>query len=81
MIDYSPFPAYTLPITTLFVDIGGVLLTNGCGLASHQPATTTFALDWAEIEQQHPAFSTCELGQLSLADLLRRVVFYRPHLF
>ena len=35
MIDYSPFPAYTLPITTLFVDIGGVLLTNGCGLRAN----------------------------------------------
>ena len=69
MPDYSPSSAPTLPVTTLFVDIGGVLLSNGWGLASHQPAATTFGLDGAEMEQRyHLTFSTYELRHLSLAD-------------
>ena len=45
MIDSSSLPA--LPITTLFVDIGGVLLTNGWTLASRQLAAATFGRDAA----------------------------------
>ena len=79
MTDYLPPP---LPITTLFVDIGGVLLSNGWGLASRQLAATTFGLDGAEMEKRHHlAFSTYELGHLSLADYLRYLVFYQPRSF
>ena len=70
------------PITTLFVDIGGVLLTNGWTLASRQLAAATFGLDAAEMEQRHHLlFSTYELGRLSLADYLDQVVFYQPRSF
>jgi len=79
---YSPSSAPTLPITTLFVDIGGVLLSNGWGLASRQLAAITFGLDGAEMEQRHQLnFSTYELGHLSLADYLHQVVFYQPRSF
>ncbi|AMJ66006.1 HAD-IA family hydrolase [Hymenobacter sp. PAMC 26628] len=81
MTEPSP-PARALPITTLFVDIGGVLLSNGWGLASRQLAATTFGLDGAEVERRHQlVFSTYELGHLSLADYLRQVVFYRSRSF
>jgi putative hydrolase of the HAD superfamily len=80
MSDSSALPA--LPITTLFVDIGGVLLSPGWGSDSRQLAAATFGLEAAEMEQRHHLlFSTYELGRLSLADYLRQVVFYRPRTF
>lgn len=70
------------PITTLFLDIGGVLLSKGWGHLSRQLAAATFELDWPEIEARHQLlFSTYELGHLSLADYLRQVVFYQPRSF
>ncbi|MDQ2794654.1 MAG: HAD-IA family hydrolase [Bacteroidota bacterium] len=76
----SSLPA--LPITTLFADVGGVLLSNGWGLASRQLAAAAFGLDAAEMElRHHLLFSTYELGRLRLADYLRLVVFYRPRSF
>ena len=80
MTDSSSLPA--LPITTLFVDIGGVLLTNGWTQASRQLAAATFELDAAEMEERHHVlFGTYELGHLRLADYLRQVVFHRPRSF
>jgi putative hydrolase of the HAD superfamily len=82
MTDDSPPSARARPITTLFVDIGGVLLSNGWGHASRQLAATTFGLNTAELEQRHQlVFSTYELGHLSLADYLWHVVFYQPRSF
>jgi len=82
MADSSPPSARALPITTLFVDIGGVLLGPGWGHVSRQLAATTFGLDAADMEQRHHLFfSTYELGRLSLADYLRQVVFCRPRSF
>ncbi len=82
MTDSSALPARSLPVTTLFVDIGGVLLSNGWGVASRQLAAETFGLDAAEMEARHHLFfSTYELGRLSLADYLRQAVFYQPRSF
>ncbi|AMR25568.1 hydrolase (plasmid) [Hymenobacter psoromatis] len=82
MADSSPPPARALPITTLFVDVGDVLLSPGWGHVSRQLAAKTFGLDAAEMEQRHHLmFSTYELGRLSLADYLRQVVFDRPRSF
>ncbi|TDN38800.1 HAD family phosphatase [Hymenobacter sp. UV11] len=82
MTDSSPSPARARPITTLFVDIGGVLLGPGWGHVSRRLAADTFGLDAAEMQQRHHLlFSTYELGRLSLADYLRQVVFYRPRSF
>jgi len=80
MIDSSSLPA--LPITTLVLDIGGVLLSNGWTLTSRQLAATTLDLDAAEMEARyHVIFGTYELGHLRLADYLRQVVFHRPRPF
>jgi putative hydrolase of the HAD superfamily len=82
MTDSSSLRPAALPITTLFLDIGGVLLTNGWTHASRQLAAITFGLDAAEMEQRHHLlFSTYELGHLSLANYLEQVVFYRPRSF
>lgn len=69
-------------ITTLFWDVGGVVLTNGWDRASRRRATETFELDWDDFEERHelvmPAFET---GQLKLEEYLERTVFYRPRPF
>lgn len=69
-------------ITTLFLDIGGVLLTNGWDRNSRKRAAQQFGLDDEELsERHHLTFDTYEEGKLSLDDYLRRVVFYQPRPF
>ena len=41
------------PICTLFVDIGGVLLTDGWGRHARKRAMTHFKLESAEMEDRH----------------------------
>jgi putative hydrolase of the HAD superfamily len=69
-------------ITTLFLDIGGVLLTNGWGHESRQLATETFGLNLAELDTRHRlTFDTYETGKLTLEEYLSRTVFYEPRSF
>jgi len=69
-------------ITTLFWDVGGVLLTNGWDKASRRKACDKFALDWEEFEGRHElVVSAFEKGQLGLDPYLERTVFYRPRAF
>lgn len=72
----------TLPITTLFLDIGGVLLTNGWDLHARKRAATHFKLRLAEMEDRHHlTFDTYESGKLTLQEYLDRVVFYQKRPF
>jgi putative hydrolase of the HAD superfamily len=69
-------------ITTIFCDIGGVLLTNGWDYPARQNTLRTFDLDQAEFEERHaPLGEALETGQLSLAVYLDRTVFYRDRQF
>jgi putative hydrolase of the HAD superfamily len=69
-------------ITYLFVDIGGVLLTDGWGHGSRKLAAKAFDLDPEEMENRHSqAFDTYELGKLTIEDYLSRVVFYEERPF
>ncbi|MEZ4705593.1 MAG: HAD family phosphatase [Caldilineaceae bacterium] len=69
-------------ITTLFLDIGGVLLTNGWGHESRRAAAERFNLDYAEMnDRHHLTFDTYEEGKLSLDDYLSRLVFCEPRPF
>ena len=69
-------------ITTLFLDIGGVLLTNGWDHNSRRRAAETFGLDYDEMsERHHLTFDTYEEGKLSLDEYLKRVVFYQERSF
>src|SRR6266536_937061 len=69
-------------ITTLFLDIGGVVLTNGWGHESRNLAAEKFNLDIAEMEARHNiAFDTYELGKLMLEEYLNITVFYEPRSF
>ncbi len=71
-----------MKVTTLFLDIGGVLLTNGWGSASRRIAAERFKLDSKEMEERHHlTFDTYEEGKLTLDEYLDRVVFYEQRTF
>jgi putative hydrolase of the HAD superfamily len=71
-----------VPITTLFLDIGGVLLTNGWDHPARARAATHFKLDFAEVEDRHHlTFDTYEEGKLTLEEYLGRTVFYKDRPF
>lgn len=64
-------------ITTLFLDIGGVLLSDGWDRDSRKDASAYFHIDHLDMEERHHInFSTYELGKLSLNDYLASVVFH-----
>jgi putative hydrolase of the HAD superfamily len=69
-------------VTTLFLDIGGVLLTNGWDHNIRKSAAGKFGLDYDEMnERHHLTFDTYEEGKLSLDEYLNRVVFYQERSF
>ena len=69
-------------ITTLFLDVGGVLLTNGWGHQSRALAAKTFDLNLEEMEDRHHlTFDTYEVGKLTLEEYLSRTVFYEERPF
>jgi len=68
--------------TALFLDIGGVLLTDGWNHEGRKLAAKTFDLDLTEMEARHHlTFDTYEVGKLSLSEYLKRVVFYEKRRF
>ena len=74
--------ATMMAITTLFLDIGGVLLTNGWDHQARRRAAKNFKLDLAEMEDRHHlTFDTYEEGKLTLEEYLGRVVFYQKRPF
>ena len=71
-----------IPISTLFLDIGGVLLNNAWGHVSRRLAADTFNLNYSDMEVRHHLNQvTYEEGKLSLNEYLNRVVFYEKRTF
>jgi HAD superfamily hydrolase (TIGR01509 family) len=69
-------------VTTLFVDIGGVLLTDGWDHHARERAAANFKLEWAEMEDRHQLnFYIYEEGKLTMEEYLGRVVFYQKRPF
>jgi putative hydrolase of the HAD superfamily len=69
-------------ITTLFWDIGGVILTNGWDRGSRREAATAFHLDWEEFQDRHElSFPAFDSGHITLNEYLDRTLFYRPRSF
>ncbi|MGD8634723.1 MAG: HAD family phosphatase [Anaerolineales bacterium] len=67
---------------TLFLDIGGVLLTNGWDHTMRRQAAQTFGLDFEEVDERHHlTYDTYEEGKLSLVEYLNRVIFYEQRPF
>ena len=72
----------TPAITGLFLDIGGVLLTNGWDHHARKRAARNFKLEWAEMESRHHlTFESYEDGKLTLEEYLGFVVFYEKRPF
>jgi putative hydrolase of the HAD superfamily len=73
---------HSTKIRTLFVDIGGVLLTDGWDHHARRRAAKHFKLEWTAIEPRHQlTFDTYEEGKLTLEEYLRRVIFYQKRPF
>ena len=69
-------------ITSLFLDIGGVLLTNGWDREGRRKAIRHFKLNQDETEERHHlTFDTYEVRKITLAEYLNRVVFYEKRDF
>ncbi len=69
-------------ITTLFLDVGGVMLTNGWGRQMRRQAAELFKLDYAQLDERHHlSFNTYEDGKLTLDQYLDQVIFYEPRPF
>ena len=68
--------------TALFVDVGGVLATNGWDHQARALAAKTFKLDFKEMDARHKdTFDTFEIGKISLKEYLNRIVFYEKRPF
>jgi putative hydrolase of the HAD superfamily len=69
-------------VTTLFLDIGGVFLTDGWGQRSRALAAVKFGFPYGEISRRHDmTFGTYEEGKITLEEYLQRVVFYKERPF
>ena len=70
------------PITTLFLDIGGVLLTNGWDTALRKQTAEHFGVDYTELDHRHRVtYDTYEEGKMSLETYLRQIIFFEPRNF
>ncbi|MEP7219011.1 MAG: HAD-IA family hydrolase, partial [Bacteroidota bacterium] len=65
-------------ITTIFSDVGGVILTNGWDRNARRVGAEKFGLDWEEFQDRHDlAGQEFEIGRISLDQYLARTIFYR----
>ena len=71
-----------MTITTLFLDIGGVILTNGWDHVARKKAVEHFCLDEREFDLLHQKFyDRHEKGELTLDHYLTETVFWKPRPF
>lgn len=69
-------------ITTIFWDLGGVLLSNGWDRAARQRACDQFALDWNDFQDRHEhVVDEFETARLDLDGYLERTVFFEARPF
>lgn len=71
-----------LKIKAVFLDIGGVLLTNGWGHESREKAAKVFNFDYEEMNILHNfIYNVFEIGSITLDDYLDTVLFHCPRNF
>ena len=69
-------------ITTLFLDVGGVLLTNGWDHHARRRAAKHFKLNWAAMQERHELnFEIQEEDKITFQEYLDRVVFWQKRPF
>ena len=70
------------PVTTLFIDVGEVLLTNGWDHLARRRAAKHFRLAWVDMEERHSlVFETHEEGRMTFQEYLGWVIFYQKRPF
>ncbi len=69
-------------ITSIFFDVGGVLLTNAWDHAEREQALALFKIDLNEFQPLHQeVVEKFERGEITLDQYLERTVFFRPRTF
>jgi len=69
-------------VACIFVDIGGVLLTDGWDHHARKRAATKFKLEWPEMEERHHLnWDIHQAGKLTLKQYLMRVIFHKERTF
>ncbi len=69
-------------ITTIFTDLGEVLLTNGWDSEMRKNAALQFGYDFEEVESRHKlSFGVFEQGRISLKEYLKLAVFFKKRNF
>lgn len=69
-------------IKVVFMDIGGILLTNGWGHESREKAAEVFGYDYQEMDVLHNfIYNIFEMGSISLDEYLDVVLFHSPRGF
>jgi putative hydrolase of the HAD superfamily len=69
-------------IRALFLDVGGVLLSNGWDSKVRKAISENFGLDEKEFESRHHlTFDTYEEGKITLDVFFDRTIFYQPRNF
>lgn len=73
---------YKMKISTLCLDIGGVLMTNGWDSVMRKNAIRKFDLEPEEFDFRHKQyFDLLEKDEISLDNYLEQVVFWKDHQF
>lgn len=71
-----------MKITSLFFDVGGVLLNNAWDHEERAQALAEFQLDPTEFQQRHgPLMPAFERGEMTLDEYLDKAIFYQPREF
>ncbi len=69
-------------ISTIFCDVGGVVLNNGWDHPTRRRAAEKFGLDWDDFEERHASLvDALETGRVNLDRYLDLVVFGSPRSF
>lgn len=69
-------------VTTIFWDVGGVLLSNGWDRATRRCAADQFGLDWEEFQERHDLVAyDFDVGRITLDNYLKCTVFHRERSF
>jgi putative hydrolase of the HAD superfamily len=69
-------------ISTIFFDVGGVLLSDGWDHISRKKAAEQFSLDFDEFEAKHaPLADDLDTSQISVNEYIDKAVFYKSRSF
>lgn len=69
-------------VQALFLDVGGVLMTNGWDHVLRKKTAETFDIEYNEMDIRHQLiFDTYETGKLTFDEYLKRIIFFKERTF